>query len=75
MVIGERALWEVSNAKIIKTKVMEEDISCGAIAFRNVSAYNIVVANFSGQLFVYSSNYELLWAIKLDYVPLRVVVC
>lgn len=75
VVIGERALWEVSNAKIIKTKVMEEDISCGAIAFRNVSAYNILVANFSGQLFVYSSTYELLWAIKLDYVPLRVVVC
>lgn len=75
VVIGERALWEVSNAKIIKTKVMEEDISCGAIAFRNVSAYNILVANFSGQLFVYSSTYELLWAIKLDYVPLRVIVC
>ena len=54
---------------------MEEDISCGAIAFRNVSAYNILVTNFSGQLFVYSSNYELLWAIKLDYVPLRVIVC
>jgi hypothetical protein len=75
VVIGERALWEVNNAKIIKTKVMEEDISCGAIAFRNLNAYNILVANFSGQLFIYSSSYELLWALKLDYVPLRVIVC
>lgn len=75
VVIGERALWEVTHAKIMKTKVMEEDISCGAIAFRNVSAYNIIVANFSGQMFIYSSNYELLWALKLDYVPLRIIVC
>jgi hypothetical protein len=57
VVIGERALWEVTNAKIMKTKVMDEDISCGAIAFRNVSSYNIIVANFSGQLFIYSSTY------------------
>jgi hypothetical protein len=40
-----------------------------------LSAYNIIVANFSGQLFIYSSNYELLWALKLDYVPLRIIVC
>ena len=33
------------------------------------------MANFSGQLFVYSSNYELLWAVKLEYVPIRVLVC
>lgn len=24
---------------------------------------------------VYSSNYELLWAMKLDYVPIKVLVC
>lgn len=54
---------------------MDEDISTGTIAFRNINAYNIVVANFSGQLFIYSSNYELLWAMKLDYVPLRIIIC
>ena len=53
---------------------MEEDISCGAIAFRNASTYNILLANFSGLFFIYSSNYELLWAIKLEYVPLRIIV-
>lgn len=34
IVIGERALWEVNQAKIIKTKVMEDDISCGALSFK-----------------------------------------
>lgn len=73
--IGERALWEVAEAKIVKTKMMEEEISYGAIAFCNSHTYNIIVANFSGQLFVYSSDYELLWAVKLDYVPVKVIVC
>lgn len=72
--VGERALWEVNNAKIIKTKVMEDDISCGAIAFRT-NAYNIMIANFSAQLLVYSCNYELLWALKLEYIPIKLVVC
>lgn len=75
IVIGEKAIWEVSQAKIIKTKVVDEEISCGAIAFLNNNSYNLLIANFSAQLFVYSSNYELLWALKLDYVPLKIVVC
>ena len=54
---------------------MEDEISCGAITFTKGNGYNILVANFSGQLFVYSSNYELLWAVKLEYVPIKVVVC
>lgn len=68
IVIGERALWEVNQAKIIKTKVMEDDISCGALSFKASkyqNNYNILVANISAQLFVYSLDYELLWAIKL----------
>lgn len=64
----------MSDAKILKTKVMEEDIACGTITFRNVTSYNIMVANFNGLLFIYSSDYELLWAIKLDYVPLKIIV-
>jgi hypothetical protein len=68
-------VWEVENAKIVKTKVMEDEISCGAIAFAGANRFNIVVANFSGQLFVYSANYELLWAVKLDYVPIALIIC
>ena len=73
--IGQRALWEVQDGKIIKTKMMEEQISCGTITFSKGSSYNILIANFSGQIFVYSSSYELLWAVKLQYVPIKVVVC
>ena len=77
LVVGEKAIWEVSQARIIKTKVVEEEISCGAIAFLNhsPSTYNILIANFTAQLFLYSSSYQLLWAIKLDYVPLKLLVC
>ena len=64
----------MSHAKVIKTKVMEEDISAGAIAFKG-NEYNILIANFTNQLFIYSSNYELLWAIKLDSTPIRIFVC
>lgn len=53
---------------------MEEDISCGAIAFRS-TGYNIMIANFSAQLLVYSSNYELLWALKLEYIPIKLLIC
>ena len=49
-------------------------MSCGAISLCTGSRFNILVANFSGQLFVYSSNYELLWAVKLEYVPIKVIV-
>lgn len=78
IVIGERALWEVNQAKIIKTKVMEDDISCGALSFKTSkyqNNYNILVANISAQLFVYSSDYELLWAIKLQYIPIKLIIC
>ena len=55
--------------------MMQEQISCGCIAFAKGISYNILIANFSGQLFVYSSNYQLLWAVKLDYIPIRIFVC
>lgn len=53
---------------------MDEDISTGSIALRNINSYNILVANYSCQLLIYTSNYELLWAMKLDYVPIRIIV-
>lgn len=36
---------------------MEEEISCGTISIKTPNSYTIIVANFTGQLYVYSSNY------------------
>jgi hypothetical protein len=65
VVIGDNALWEVSESHIRKTKAMEEEISCGTVV-EKAGGFNILVANFSHQILVYSSNYELLWAIRAN---------
>ena len=73
IVIGENALWEVNNAKILKTKVLEDDISYGTIIDKH-DDYNVMIANFQYQLLIYSSEYVLLWAVKLDSIALRICI-
>ena len=73
VVIGENALWEVSQASILKTKVLEEEISYGTV-IPKVDNYNIIIANFQNQLFIYNHEYTLLWAVKLDSIVLKVCI-
>lgn len=42
---------------------------------KDFSSYNILVAKFNLQLLIYSSQYELLWAVRLDSVAIKVIVC
>ena len=49
-------------------------MSCAAIAHRVSHWFNIIVCNFLMQMLVYSSDYKLLWAVKLDYVPIKIIV-
>ena len=74
MVIGDNALWEVTHAKITKTKVLEDDISCGAVVWKDANSYNILVGNFQNQILVYTDTYTLLWAVKMDETPLRICI-
>lgn len=74
MIIGELNLWEVDEGKIIKTKRLEEEVSCGALAFKPNQEFNIVICNFMMQMMIYSQDYTLLWAVKLDYVPIRLII-
>lgn len=73
MVVGENGLWAVEDSCVARTKVFDEDIACGVVVDRG-GTYNVLVANFSNQMFVYSREYELLWAIKVEEVPVRVCV-
>lgn len=52
---------------------MDEDISYG-VAIRKEGDYNILVANFANQIFIYNSNYSLIWAMKANEVPIKICV-
>ena len=73
VVIGDYAVWEVSDATIHQTKVFDDAISYGTIIEKE-SNYNLIVATFQSHLFIYTSEYQLLWAVKLEYVALKIVV-
>jgi hypothetical protein len=65
VVIGDNALWEIRESQITKTKVLEDDISCGTV-LPKTNDFNIIIANFSHQIFIYTSSYLLLWAMKAN---------
>ncbi len=67
-------MWEVDEGKIVKCKRLEEEVSCGALAFKANLDFNIIVCNFLMQMLIYSRDYALLWAVKMDYVPIRIIV-
>ena len=69
IIIGDNPLWEVEESKILKTKVMEEEISCGVVVDGMDGGYNVVVADFKNRVFVYTGGYELVWAVKCMEVP------
>lgn len=52
---------------------MEEDISCGTVITKE-NGFNIMVANFANQILIYTNNYELIWAMKADEVPVRICI-
>ena len=72
VVLGDNAIWDVADARINKTKVLEDDVSCGTIIPKKVDEYNILVGNFSNQVLVYDQNYTLIWAVKMEEVPLKI---
>ena len=74
VVIGELNLWEVEEGQIIKCKRLEEEVSCGALAHKPGNDFNIIICNFLMQMLVYSKDYTLLWAVKLDYVLIRLII-
>lgn len=37
--------------------------------------YNIIIANFNNQMFIYTNEFRLIWAVKVDEVPIKISIC
>ena len=51
---------------------MDDDVSSALVIRKSQFEYNILVGNFSYQILVYDQNYTLLWAVKMEEVPLKI---
>lgn len=74
VVVGESDLWEVEEGKICKSKRLEEEVSCAVLAHKQDRDFNILLCNFLMQMLLYSKDYCLLWAVKLDYVVISLFI-
>lgn len=73
--IGDNALWEIKESEIVRTKVMDEEISCGLVVGKGQGeGYNVVVGDFGNRIRVYNDLFVLIWAIKAEEVPIRMLV-
>ncbi len=71
VVIGEQALWEVEEGTITQSKSLDVEVSYGFCNVLPFEKYNIILATFNKLILFYTRDYELIWAIKMETVVLK----